>query len=76
MSSVGQGLVEERQRGREAYDRREWTDAYELLSGADRVAELGAGDLDLLATSAYMLGRDDEYVRCLERAHAMYLERR
>ena len=30
---------------------------------------LGAEDLELLATSAYMLGRDDEYLERLERAH-------
>jgi hypothetical protein len=29
---------------------------------ADRAAPLGAGDLELLATAAYGLGRDDEYV--------------
>jgi hypothetical protein len=32
------------------------------------------GDLELLATSAYMLGRDDEFVRGLERAHHGYLD--
>ena len=35
---------------------------------------LGADDLELLATSAYMLGRDDEYVRALERAHHAHLD--
>ena len=36
---------------------------------ADEAAPLAAEDLELLATSAYMLGRDDEYVGALERAH-------
>ena len=49
-------------------------DAYESLSRADQVALLGAEDLELLARSSYMLGRDDEYVSCLERAHHTYLE--
>jgi hypothetical protein len=49
-------------------------DAYESLSRADQVAALGAEDLELLARSAYMLGRDEEYVSCLERAHRAYLE--
>jgi DNA-binding CsgD family transcriptional regulator/tetratricopeptide (TPR) repeat protein len=47
--------------------------AYKSLSHADQAAPLGAEDLELLATSAYMLGRDDEYVSCLERAHHAYL---
>ena len=49
-------------------------DAYESLSAADEAAPLGAEDLELLATSAYMLGRDDEYVSALERAHHAYLD--
>ena len=51
-------------------------DAYESLSRADRgpAAALGAADLELLATSAYMLGRDDEYVAGLERAHHAHLD--
>ena len=35
---------------------------------------LGAEDLDLLATAAYMLGRDDDCADCLERAHHAHLE--
>ena len=49
-------------------------DAYESLSRADRALPLGAEDLELLATSAYMLGRDDEYVSGLERAHQAHLD--
>ena len=37
-------------------------DAFESLSRADRLAPLGPEDLELLATSAAMIGRDDEYV--------------
>jgi DNA-binding CsgD family transcriptional regulator len=61
-------------RGRAAYERRAWKDAYELLSSADRTAPLDARDLELLATSAYMLGRDNEYLSVLERAHHAYVE--
>jgi DNA-binding CsgD family transcriptional regulator len=60
--------------GRAAYERRAWRDAYESLSSADRAAPLGAEDLELLATSAYMLGLDNEYLSVLERAHHAYLE--
>jgi DNA-binding NarL/FixJ family response regulator len=35
---------------------------------------LGAEELELLATSAYMLGCDGEHLRALERAHRAYLD--
>jgi DNA-binding CsgD family transcriptional regulator len=66
--------VHELEQGREAYASRSWTEAHERLSRADRAAPLDAEDLELLATSAYMLGRDDEYVSVLERAHRAYLD--
>src|SRR5215210_3738406 len=47
-----------------------------VVFDAGRVAPLGAEDLELLATSAYMLGRNDDHVSALERAHHMYLEAR
>jgi DNA-binding CsgD family transcriptional regulator len=65
--------IEELGRGRESYAGRAWMNAYKSLSHADQAAPLGAEDLELLATSAYMLGRDDEYVSCLERAHHAHL---
>jgi DNA-binding CsgD family transcriptional regulator len=68
------GAVAELERGRESYARRAWTDAYESLSQADHATPLGAEDLELLATSAYMLGRDDDYLSGLERAHHAYLD--
>jgi len=64
----------ELKRGRESYAKRIWVDAYEKLSTADRATALGAEDLELLARSAYMLGRDDDYVNALERAHHAYLD--
>jgi ATP/maltotriose-dependent transcriptional regulator MalT len=66
--------VEALDRGREAYARRAWVDAYEALAGADRAVALRADDLELLATSAYMLGRDDDYLSRLERAYALHLD--
>ena len=58
------------ERGRASYAKHAWVDAYESLSHADEVSPLVQEDLERLATSAYMLGHDDdEYVRCLERAH-------
>ena len=48
-----------------------WEDAYRSLSSADG---LGGDDLDRLAEAAYMLGRDDAYLRALERAYHAHLE--
>jgi DNA-binding CsgD family transcriptional regulator len=62
------------ERGRQAYVGRAWRDAYESLSLADQLAPLCAEDLDLLATSASMLGHDAAYVEILERAHHAYLD--
>jgi DNA-binding NarL/FixJ family response regulator len=64
------------ERGRDAYGRRAWSDAYAFLAKADASLGLETGDLELLATSAYMLGRDHEFVQVLERAHNAYLEAR
>jgi DNA-binding CsgD family transcriptional regulator len=66
--------IDELERGRESYARRAWMDAYKALSHADQAAPLAAEDLELLATSAYMLGRDDECLSSLERAHHTYLD--
>jgi hypothetical protein len=75
MSSVEErAIVEALQRGRESFARREWMRAYEALSGIDPRASLSAEDLELLATAAYMIGRDEDYVRALERAHHAHLE--
>ena len=65
-----------RERGREAYRQRAWLDAYELLARADREEPLGGEDLELLATAAYMVGRDDDWTRALERAHHRHLDAR
>jgi DNA-binding CsgD family transcriptional regulator len=59
--------------GRESYQRRAWAEAYRSLSLADRATPLGAEDLERLATSAYLTGRDDDFRRALERAYHVYL---
>src|SRR5919108_6501715 len=61
-------------RGREAYERRAWLDAYESLSRADAGSPLAPQDLELLAVSASMVGRVDDYLAPLERAHHAYLD--
>jgi len=64
----------ELQEGRSAFAAQRWEDARRLLSGADDVHPLAADDLELLGRSAYMLGRDDDYVSALERAHRSHLD--
>ena len=64
----------ELERGREAYGRRAWADAHHSLLRADRTAALGVEDLERLAIAAYLIGRDDDYLSALERAHHQYLD--
>jgi len=61
------------ERGRRAYAHRAWGEALEFLSLADRTAPLGADDVELLGTSAYMLGRPDD-LESLERAYHLHLD--
>jgi DNA-binding CsgD family transcriptional regulator len=58
--------------GRNAYAARSWAVAHRLLGEADAQDPLAPEDLQLLATSAYMLGLDDAYTAALERAHHAY----
>ncbi len=60
------------ERGRRAYDRRAWKDAHELLGLADRESALRPADLERLATAAFLIGREQEFERALERAHGAY----
>ena len=66
--------IGELERGRDLYLSEAWSDAYEALSAADRLDPLGADDLELLATSAYMIGQEEDYRSLLERAHRAHLE--
>lgn len=55
--------------GREAFRRREWSAACAHLSAADDAAPLGIADLELLAASAYLIGRDELSDELWVRAH-------
>jgi len=66
--------VAELERGRDAYAREAWGDAFASLTATDESEPLGADDLELLATAAYMIGREDEYLDVLERAYRVRLE--
>ena len=53
------GGQDSRARGRTAYERWSWGDAYGLLSAANEHDPLPAEDLDRLAVAAYLTGRSD-----------------
>jgi DNA-binding CsgD family transcriptional regulator len=61
------------ERGREAFRRRVWSDAYADLTEADRAAPLAAADLDLLASAAYLVGRDEEAHQVSARGYRSWL---
>lgn len=48
------------ERGRAAYDRRVWSEAFTCLAQAHRAGRLEPADLDRLAVAAYLTGRDDD----------------
>jgi serine/threonine protein kinase len=61
--------------GRESYRRQLWTDAYAELSTADRENHLEPEDLDRLAMTAYLIGKDADSTDLWARAHQEYLAR-
>jgi len=62
------------ERGRDAYAKRAWREAYEALARANRATPLGSADVEHLATAAYLVARDDDAVAFLEQAHHRQLE--
>jgi DNA-binding NarL/FixJ family response regulator len=55
--------------GRDAHRRQAWVAAFTLLTEVDAVRPLAAPDLELAAEAAEMLGRGEDVVRLLRRAH-------
>jgi DNA-binding NarL/FixJ family response regulator len=60
------------EQGRDAIAQRAWAEAFRALAKADRQRALGPQDLEHLALAAYMLGRSDDHVEYLNRAHRAY----
>ena len=67
------GVVDDLQRAREAYERREWVSAFRALSDLDDTT-LKAADFSALATTAYLLGRRNDCVQALQRAYRASLD--
>jgi DNA-binding CsgD family transcriptional regulator len=65
-NAVAAGDLEQ---ARKSYELRAWMDALSAFQRADQVVPLAAEDLDLLALAAYLVGRDEEYIRTLNRAY-------
>src|SRR4051812_29059401 len=61
-------------RGRAHYERREWNDAFEALSLADRANPLEVEDLYRLAWSAGLSAHDDEMLAASERMYHAHVE--
>jgi DNA-binding CsgD family transcriptional regulator len=61
-------------KGRSAYARRDWGDAYGALSEASAAGPLDADDVERLAWSAMLSGHDREGLAVLERLHQLRLD--
>lgn len=80
------GIVDDLERARRAYERRDWAVAYDRLSAAAAAekpgaaadqpgaAILGAGDLMALATAAYLIGDHDGCIRALQRGYRLEVD--
>lgn len=62
------------QAGRDAIERRAWSEGADLLREADAGGELGPEDLELLGSALHWLSRKDEWFSAMERAFAKYVE--
>jgi DNA-binding CsgD family transcriptional regulator len=73
-------IVDDLERARRAYERRDWAVAYDRLSAADvaagepGAAALGADELLALATAAYLVGDDDACLRALQRGYRLQVD--
>jgi len=62
-------------KGRAAFDREAWAEAYAQLAAADRESPLEPDDLELLGMAAQLVGRDADSAELSERAHHEFLRR-
>jgi len=54
---------------REAMARRAWARAFRVFAKTDRAGALDAHSLEQFAVAAYMLGRHEDHLECMKRAH-------
>ena len=60
--------------GRRAFEQRAWDDAYDALSQASTTGPLSADDVERLAWSATLTGRDEPALEAFERLHQLRLD--
>jgi ATP/maltotriose-dependent transcriptional regulator MalT len=68
------GVARQLQQGRDLFGRRSWDEAYVAFVRSDSVHPLDAADLESASTAAYLSGRDEDYLKLLERAHRAHLD--
>ena len=61
------------ERGRAAFDEHRWAAAFEAFRDADRDGVLEPGDVELMATAALLLGREEQGIDLATRAHEAFL---
>ncbi|MBW3549904.1 MAG: DNA-binding response regulator, partial [Proteobacteria bacterium] len=57
------------QRGRQAFDRRQWKEAHRQLSAAHQRSPLAPEHLEQLATATYLIGKEAEASRLWQQLH-------
>ncbi|MGW0394160.1 hypothetical protein ACWDYJ_25400 [Streptomyces sp. NPDC003042] len=65
--------VEDLERGRTAFERCSWEEAFTLLSSADSASPLQVEDLAALAQCAYLTGRTDACAEAHRRSYTEHL---
>jgi DNA-binding CsgD family transcriptional regulator len=70
------GIVDDLQRARTAFERRDWASAYDRLTAVDGEpgAALGPDELMTMATAAFLLGETDSCIRALQRGYRLRTE--
>jgi DNA-binding NarL/FixJ family response regulator len=63
------GAPEALERGRDCYQRGVWKECHRLLSIADQASPLGCDDLEYLANATFLIGRNEENAKLLDRLH-------
>jgi DNA-binding CsgD family transcriptional regulator len=67
-----EAIAASRERGRASYLRRDWEDVHSALSAVDAAEPLALEDLERLAWSALLTGRDSVFFVAAERIHQAY----
>lgn len=70
--SIRTAAASHRTAGLALFAERAWGRAYAALTEADRAGELTAKDQETLSSAAFLLGRDEEAIASLTRAHQTY----